>query len=158
MGFFVKLQVAGRLTSPVILQFLVDLRLHLLKTFGGAESMDFLVTAVGDDNGGFIVLFAPMPHLVKVGDEPPDLASWANPLTGESSESAAIEEARIDFGKGVGQFLCMKPALRAQLLQNGEDTLRRIWAFNRVPGVPEAVRAYCKDKGIFSTHGEDNKK
>mmetsp|Transcript_10400 Transcript_10400/g.18686 ORF Transcript_10400/g.18686 Transcript_10400/m.18686 type:complete len:887 (-) Transcript_10400:19-2679(-) len=147
-GFFVKVS-AAKPASAVIMQFLVDLRLHLLAKFGGAEVLDFLVTAMSDENGGFLVLFAPIPQLVKVTDAHPDLATWANPLTGESSETASIEEARLDFAKGVGHFLCMKPALRTQLLGDGEDTLRRIWAFNRVPGLPAAVREFAESKRIF---------
>mmetsp|Transcript_92400 Transcript_92400/g.174084 ORF Transcript_92400/g.174084 Transcript_92400/m.174084 type:complete len:107 (-) Transcript_92400:160-480(-) len=104
---------------------------------------------MSDEHGSFVILFAPIPQLVKIGTEPPDLASWANPLTGESSESAALAEARLDFGKGVGHFLCMKASLREQLLANGEDTLRRIWAFNRVPGVREAVQKFAHERNLF---------
>jgi len=147
-GFFVKVMTA-RPAGPAVVEFLVELRLELLSQFGGAEALDFLITTVSDENGGFVILFAPIPQLVKMGSEPPDLASWANPLTGESSESAALEEARVDFGKGVGQFLCMKPTLREQLLANGEDTMRRIWAFNRVPGIREPVQKFANWKHIF---------
>jgi len=147
-GFLLKI-VTTRPTEPALVRFLVDLRLRLLENFGGAEALDFLVTSVGDENGGFVVLFAPIPQLEKIGSEPPDLAAWANPLTGESSEIVGLEEARIDFGKGVGQFLCLKPALREQLLSNGEDTLRRIWAFNRVPGVHDAVASFVEEQRIF---------
>mmetsp|Transcript_60832 Transcript_60832/g.144966 ORF Transcript_60832/g.144966 Transcript_60832/m.144966 type:complete len:893 (+) Transcript_60832:103-2781(+) len=147
-GFFVKV-LASKPASALIIQFLVDLRLHLLANFGGAEVLDFLVSALSDEKGGFVVLFAPIPQMVKLDDAHPDLATWANPLTGESSVTASLEEARLDFAKGVGHFLCMKPALRTQLLGDGEDTLRRIWAFNRVPGLPAAVREFAKSKRIF---------
>lgn len=127
----------------------MDLRLRLLASFGGAEVVDFMVTAVSDECGGFVILFAPIPQLEKIGIEPPDLAVWRNPITGEKSDEVGLEEARIDFGKGVGQFLCMKDALREQLLESGENTLRRIWAFNRVPGIREAVRAFADESHIF---------
>jgi hypothetical protein len=148
LGFFIKIHCANP-TEPVIVAFLVELRLELLENFGGAEVLDFLVTAVNDGKGDFVILFAPIPHLEKIGTEPPDLATWANPVTGESSESAGIEEARLDFGKGVGQFLVNKPALREQLLKNGEDTLRRIWAFNRVPGLRDFVYKKTAERNIF---------
>merc|ERR1712190_265787 len=126
-GFFVKI-LARKPTSSSIVRFLVDLRVRLLARFGGAEVIDFFVTSVSDECGGFVILFAPLPQLEKIGSEPPDLASWRNPLTQEVSSVVGIEEARIDFGKGVGQFLCMKESLREQLLSGGETTLRRIWA------------------------------
>merc|ERR1712217_768503 len=113
-----------RPTAPLVVQFLVELRLELLSAFGGAEVIDFLVTAVSDEKGGFVVLFAPLPQLLKLGDGHPDLSAWVNPLTSESSEDVGLEESRVDLAKGVGHFLCAKPALRAQLLKNGQETMR----------------------------------
>jgi hypothetical protein len=147
-GFFLKI-ICTNPTMREIVGFLVELRLSLFANFGGAEVLDFLVTAVSDGQGSFVVLFAPIPHLEKIGTEPADLATWANPLTGESSESAGIEEARLDFGKGVGQFLVNKAALREQLLKDGEDTMRRIWAFNRTPGLREFVQQFAVKQKIF---------
>lgn len=147
-GFFLKVTCVDP-TQPAIVAFLVDLRLSLLANFGGAEVLDFLVTAVSDGQGRFVILFAPIPHLEKIGPEPADLAEWANPVTGDSSRAACIEEARLDFGKGVGQFLVNKPALREQLLKSGEDTMRRIWAFNRVPGLRKFVQRFAVEQNIF---------
>jgi hypothetical protein len=147
-GFFVRI-LAERPAAPPVVNFLVDLRLALLQKFGGAETLDFFVTAVSDECGGFVTLFAPIPQLEKIGTEPPDLASWSNPMTGETSENAGIEEGRIDFGKGVGHFLCGKPSLRTQLLSSGEDTIKKIWAFNRVAGIREFVHEFANERKIF---------
>jgi hypothetical protein len=147
-GFFMKVQTT-RPTAPYLVGFLVGLRLHLLNQFGGSEHMDFFCNAMSDGDGGFVIVFAPLPQLEKLDDKPPDFAMWANPLTGESTESAGLQEGRIDFGKGVGHFLCAKPELREQLMNGGEETLRRIWAFNRVPGAQTAVERYVAERGIF---------
>lgn len=149
-GFFLKVRTA-RPTAPTIVEFLVDLRLMLLKALGGGESIDFMVTAMSDERGEFVILFAPIPQLEKLDDAHPDMSVYANPLTGESSESAGLEESRIDFGKGVGWFLVAKPALRAQLLEGAEDVMRRLWAFNRVPGARELVEAFVRDREIFAS-------
>lgn len=136
-------------TSWAVLSFLVELRHHLLVKLSG-DSVDFLVLTLSDERGGFVVTFAPIPQLVKIGDEHPDLATWVNPLTGESSDSVGLEETRIDFGKGVGHFLVAKPALRTQILQGGEEMVRRIWAFNRIPGlrvlVDNFIRCWLDDQ------------
>merc|ERR1712176_364652 len=105
---------------------------------------------MSDELGGFVVLFAPIPQLEQLTPGSPDQAVFANPLTGESTETAGLEEGRVDYGKGVGQFLCMKQALRDQLLADGEDTIKRIWVFNRVPGMGEAVRAFAEQRGAFA--------
>uniref|UniRef100_A0A7S0FRH0 Uncharacterized protein n=1 Tax=Pyrodinium bahamense TaxID=73915 RepID=A0A7S0FRH0_9DINO len=138
-----------KITTPcpatlMVLAFLVELRHHLLCKYSG-DAIDFLVLTLSDERGGFTVVFAPIPQLMKLGTEHPDLATWVNPLTGESSEVVGLEETRIDFGKGVGHFLVAKPALRAQLLAGGEDTVRRIWAFNRVPGLRELVDGFIQN-------------
>lgn len=146
-GFFVKI-CTRQPTRPEIIKCLVDLRLLLLTTFGGAELIDFLVLALSDEAGGFVIIFAPLPQLEKISDDHPDLATWANPLTGESSCTAGLEETRIDFGKGVGHFLCAKPALREQVMCGGEDMLRRIWAFNRVPGARAATENFLRREGV----------
>eukprot|EP00439_Symbiodinium_sp_Y106_P058435 s875_g8.t1 len=91
-------------------------------TFCEADARDFLVLCLSDEEGGFVVIFSPIPQLVMMEAGHPDLVPWANPLTGESSETAGIEESRLDFGKGVGNFLVLKAALREQLLAKGEDT------------------------------------
>ena len=72
--------------------------------------------------GQFIQLLLPSHGVI--------LAWWKNPLTGETSESLSgkpLEEARVDFGKAVGQFLCFKPALKAQLVEDGELMMRRLY-------------------------------
>lgn len=148
-SFMLKLE-ADNVVSPKVLEFLVSLRLHLMKQLGGGEAIDFLVYAISNEQGGFMVVFAPIAQLLKVGDEKPDFANWANPLTGESSESCGLQEARVDFGKGLGQFLVSKPALREQILHGGEELLRRIWAFNRVPGAREVVEGYVHGHQLFS--------
>jgi len=103
---------------------------------------------MADDQGSFVVIFAPIPQLLKLQEGHADLVPWANPLTGESSETAGIEESRLDFGKGVGHFLVLKPALRAQLLENGEETVRKIWAFNRVPGARAVVDEFILEEYV----------
>eukprot|EP00930_Biecheleria_cincta_P025887 TRINITY_DN18357_c0_g1_i1.p1 TRINITY_DN18357_c0_g1~~TRINITY_DN18357_c0_g1_i1.p1 ORF type:complete len:1044 (+),score=127.23 TRINITY_DN18357_c0_g1_i1:59-3190(+) len=141
-----------RLAQPAshgLLRFLIRLRLRLLERIGNAEVLDFLVLCMSDDSGGFVVIFAPIPQLVKMEEGHPDLVPWANPLTGESSETAGIEESRLDFGKGVGHFLVLKPALREQLLHDGKDTLLRIWAFNRVPGARAVIDDFIVEEGIL---------
>jgi hypothetical protein len=149
-GFFLKV-LTSHPTNPALVKFLVELRLHLLAKFGGVESIDFLVMCMSDDaTGGFVVLFAPISQLTQLTPGSADLAVFANPHTGESTETAQLEEGRIDFGKGIGQFLCMKPALKEQLLANGEDTMKKLWAFNRVPGMVEAVHEFSKIQSIFS--------
>jgi len=147
-GFFIKFQTP-RPTASYLVGFLVGIRLHLLTQFGGADQMDFFCNAMSDGDGGFVIIFAPLPQLEKVDDKHPDFALWANPLTGESSESAGLQESRIDFGKGVGHFLCAKPELRDQLMKGGEETLRRIWAFNRVPGALAAAESFAAERGVF---------
>jgi len=148
-GLMIRITTENPTALPV-LKFLVDLRYHLLANVeGAAEAIDFLVTAVADETGNFVVIFAPLPQLVKLDDKHPDLATWANPLTGESSETAGLEETRIDFGKGVGHFLVAKQALREQLLENGEETLRRIWAFNRIPGIRSLIEDFFRVNGAF---------
>jgi len=147
-GFFVKILTA-RPADPAVVEFLIELRLRLLSAFGGAEKLDFFCTALSDECGGFVTLFAPIPQLEKVGDAPPDLASWLNPITGETTEALGLEEGRIDFGKGVGHFLVAKPSLKAQLLENGEDFMRRLWAFNRTPGIREYIHKFADEVRIF---------
>ncbi|CAE8586786.1 unnamed protein product [Polarella glacialis] len=147
-GLIVRLRTPFPTAEPV-LRFLVELRHHLLVRFE-SESIDFLMLALSDETGEFVLMLAPIPQLVKLGDQHADLATWVNPLTGESSESAGLEESRIDFGKGVGHFLVSKPALRAQLLAGGEDTLRRIWGFNYVPGLRAVVDSFIEAQDLFA--------
>jgi hypothetical protein len=148
-GFFLKCMTTNPTAAPLT-EFLVGLRKHVIKEFGGVEKVDFLCACTSDDAGGFVVLFAPIPQLEQITKGSADLADFLNPLTGQTTEQAGIKEARLDFGKGVGQFLCLKPELREQLLANGEDTLRRIWAFNRVPGLQAAVQAFADSRGVFA--------
>jgi len=135
--------------NPAIAKFLVGLRVQMLTAFGGGDTIDFLVMCHSDEKGGFGILFGPIPQLMKLDDKHPDHATWANPLTGESSESASLQEVRVDVGKGVGHFLVAKPELRAQLLEGGEDFVRRVWAFNRIPGGREEIDRYFEYQQVF---------
>jgi len=148
-ALFVRI-VCQNPTAPAILSFLVSLRVELLTQFGGGEVLDFMVTTVGDEEGAFVIVFAPIAQLEKIGTAHPDLADWLNPLTKETSDALGLEEARVDYGKGMGQFLVAKQALREQLLCGGETTLRRIWAFNRVPGSREAVHKFIEAQQTFA--------
>jgi len=132
-----------------LLRFLIRLRLRLLERLGNAEVLDFLVLCMADE-AGFVVIFAPIPQLLKLQEGHADLVPWANPLTGESSETAGIEESRLDFGKGVGHFLVLKPELKAQLLANGEETVKKIWAFNRVPGARAIIDEFIAEEVVFT--------
>lgn len=152
-GLIVKVVTKKPAAEP-ILAFLVELRLRLLERFGGAEQLDFLVLCMSDEQGGFVIVFAPIPQLEQMDKKHPDWASWLNPMTGESTESAGLEEARVDFGKGVGHFLVAKPALREQLLAGGSEMLRRIWAFNRVPGCRAVVEAFIEEQELFTATQE----
>ncbi|CAL1163297.1 unnamed protein product [Cladocopium goreaui] len=136
---------------PGLVRFLTQLRLRLLERLGGPEAIDFLVLCMSDQEGSFVVIFAPTPQLMQLQEGHADLVPWANPLTGESSEVAGIEESRLDFGKGVGHFLVLKDELRTQLLGKGEDTLRRIWAFNRVPGARQVIEEFIVQQNILET-------
>ncbi|CAK8991014.1 unnamed protein product [Durusdinium trenchii] len=137
--------------APGLVRFLTQLRLRLLECLGGPEAIDFLVLCMSDQEGSFVVIFAPTPQLMQLQEGHADLVPWANPLTGESSEIAGIEESRLDFGKGVGHFLVLKEELRKQLLDKGEDTLRRIWAFNRVPGSRKVIEDFIVQQNILET-------
>lgn len=142
-----------RPTNQVLIEFLVGLRLRLLQRLGGANVIDFYVLCMSDEEGGFVIIFCCLPQLEKLGDLGADLAWWKNPLTGETSESFGgkpLEEARVDFGKGVGQFLCFKPALKAQVVENGELMMRRLYAFNRVPGSREIFDEFINESAIFA--------
>jgi len=136
---------------PGLIRFLTQLRLRLLERLGGPEAIDFLVLCMSDQEGSFVSIFAPTPQLMQLQEGHADLVPWANPLTGESSEIAGIEESRLDFGKGVGHFLVLKDELRTQLLERGEDTLRRIWAFNRVPGARKVIEDFILQQNILET-------
>ena len=88
--------------------------------------------------------------------------------------------AFLKFCGGVGHFLVLKDELRAQLLDKGEDwiawtfelyvsstfwkhthrvqtftlfedTLRRIWAFNRVPGARQVIEEFILQQNILET-------
>eukprot|EP00448_Togula_jolla_P032577 CAMPEP_0170636992 /NCGR_PEP_ID=MMETSP0224-20130122/38148_1 /TAXON_ID=285029 /ORGANISM="Togula jolla, Strain CCCM 725" /LENGTH=895 /DNA_ID=CAMNT_0010966791 /DNA_START=76 /DNA_END=2761 /DNA_ORIENTATION=+ len=144
-GMFIKI-LTQQPTGFGVLSFLVNLRLRLLKKFGGGERLDFLSITMSDERGGFLILFGPIPQLDKLTNDHPDLASWANPMTGETTLTAGLEEARIDFGKGLGHFLVAKPALQEQLLISGEEFMRRLWVFNRVPGCREEVSAFLEEQ------------
>jgi len=153
-GLIIKVQATNP-TLEALLKFMVDLRYYLIANSADAESMDFLVNMLSDEQGGFVVIFAPIPQLMKMGTGHPDLSTWVNPLTGESSDSAGLEESRVDFGKGVGHFLVAKEALKVQLLANGEDTVRRIWAFNRIPGIRIHVDKFMEEQEIFQDPCEE---
>jgi len=153
LGVFLRLSTL-RPTASALVEFLVLLRLELLNKFGGGNSLDFLVLALSDERAGFVVLFAPLPQLLKLDDAKPDFATWANPFTGESSESVGLEEARIDVGKGLGHFLVSKQALREQILADGEDIVRRIWAFNRIPGMRRTIEDFICKHNVFPTSAE----
>merc|ERR1719375_2830235 len=131
-GLFLKV-LTQQPTAPALVEFLVLLRKRLLERLGGANQVDFFVMCMSDENGGFVIIFACLPQLEKLGDQAPDLADWKNPLTGETTQDTGLQEARIDFGKGTGHFLVVKPALKTQILECGEALMRRVWAFNRVP-------------------------
>merc|ERR1719215_1737323 len=147
-GFFVKVTTLSP-TAPALVEFLVSLRKRLLQRLGGANVVDFFVMCMSDENGGYVVIFACLPQLEKLGQEKPDFASWKNPLTKETTEDVGLQEARIDFGKGTGHFLVMKPDLKDQVLQSGELIVRRIWAFNRVPGARRLVEDFIAESGVF---------
>jgi len=147
-GLFVKVHTKEPTSEPVV-AFLVQLRKRLLERFGGANVVDFFVMCMADNAGGFLVVFACIPQLEKLGDEPNDFAMWKNPLTGESTEENGLHEARIDFGKGVGHFLVLKPAFKDQVAQGGEQIVRRIWAFNRVPGSRKVIDDFILEQEIF---------
>lgn len=46
-------------------------------------------------------------------------------------------------------FLVLKPALKSQVIDSGELTVRRIWAFNRVPGSRKAIDDFIIEQGVF---------
>lgn len=147
-GVFVKVSTE-RPTGAALIEFLVELRKRLLERLGGADKVDFFVMCMSDEKGGYVIIFACLPQLQKLGDLAPDFASWKNPLTGESTEDTGLQEARIDFGKGVGHFLVMKTELKAQILEDGEKLVRRIWAFNRVPGSVKVMEEFIAERNIF---------
>ena len=68
-----------------------------------------------------------------------------NPLTGESATDAGLDEPRIDFGKGVGHYLVERDALKKELDNGAQDTIRRVYAFNRVPGCRGEVEKYVAE-------------
>lgn len=146
-GLFIKV-TTDRPTGPALVEFLVELRKRLLERLGGANEVDFFVMCMSSGRGGFVIIFACLPQLAKLGEEAPDFASWKNPLTGETTEDVGLQEARIDFGKGTGHFLVQKAALRAQVLDCGELMVRRIWAFNRVPGSRKVIDEFMIERGI----------
>lgn len=119
---------------------LCGLRKLILEKFGGSEIIDFLCGCASDENGTFITLFVPLAQISKVE------GVWTNPLTGETQVSADLDEPRIDYGKGVGHYLQERPELRDQVWKSGEDFIRRVYAFNRIPGCRAVIEDFIKDK------------
>lgn len=156
-GFFTKL-TTKRPTGSALIDFLVKLRRRLLESLGGAEVIDFFVMCMSDEEGGYVVIFACLPQLEKLGEESPDFAAWKNPITGESTEDVGLHEARIDFGKGVGHFLVQKPELRTQILECGESIVRRIWAFNRVPSSRKIIEDFIAEQRPFEASPKAEKR
>jgi len=127
-------------TNPDILAILVQLRLLILQQFGGSEAIDFLCGCASDEQGSFITLFVPIAQLQKVE------GVWTNPLTKETQKDVDLDEPRIDYGKGVGHYLQERPELKEQCWKSGEEYLRRVYAFNRIPGCRAAMAEFIKDK------------
>eukprot|EP00747_Dinoflagellata_sp_TGD_P164839 gnl/TRDRNA2_/TRDRNA2_185328_c0_seq1.p1 gnl/TRDRNA2_/TRDRNA2_185328_c0~~gnl/TRDRNA2_/TRDRNA2_185328_c0_seq1.p1 ORF type:complete len:896 (+),score=168.88 gnl/TRDRNA2_/TRDRNA2_185328_c0_seq1:353-2689(+) len=137
-GSFMKISTKKPAAAP-IMDFLVGLRIKLLVQYGGGDNLDFLCGCMSDEDGGFFIIFAPIAQLMKLE------GVWTNIHTGESATEAGLDEPRIDFGKGVGHYLVERDALKVELQNSGEDTIRKVYAFNRVPNLRESIEKYMAE-------------
>jgi len=144
-AFFVKIRTQYP-NSVEIVGLLQDLRLELLRKLGGRE-VDFNVIAMPDEQGWFIITFAPLAMLYRE-NIPDDSPIAHNPCTKESSQELVLPYMALDSSSGKGNF-CLSSATRWQLALEGKGMLERLYDFCRRPGARHVTRNFLLDRFAF---------
>jgi len=140
--------------SKSLLEFLVNLRLRLLRVFG--KKVDFNVTCHPLASGDFIVNFAPVACMQRIkvpkGEGCMGLDfDFQNPETGERLTERRLPCASVDASHGKGNVLAASDEFWHMALE-GRPMLARLYDFNRRPGTRSEVEAYLRE--VRSSVGE----
>lgn len=137
--------------ANVVLQLLVDLRMHLMRQFGRA-SVDFHVgcypmASTYKMTCLFIVNMAPVAVMTRA-DHPDGGQEWFNPDLQSFSREWNIPVQTVDCSQGKGNMLvydqdCWDLAL------TGRRVLGRLYDFNRKPGARRVTADFLKEKVAF---------
>ena len=170
-GFFVRLSHVARPSDPRILELLTQLRLMMLREFGG-HNVDFDVHALkeqptfnkqdshvaggpggaggrvyagGCPTQGFIVTFAPVAPMQWQQES----RTYLNPATGKSSSDGYdLPCETVDSSQGKGNILCGSKA-KWDIGLEGRPVLERLYDFNALPGARRSVRAFLLRRFAF---------
>lgn len=132
-ALFVSIRTRRPAALPIV-SFLQDLRVVLLRKFGG-RTLDFNIKAVPEGTGWFRVTFAPITML-----ETTD-GITRNPDTGETQADARVPVSSHDTGSGQGSML-VNSAQEQALALEGQDMMIRLYDWTRKPGSRKVIRDF----------------
>ncbi len=141
-AFYLKLTTDNP-TSDHFLQCLIDLKMSLLKKFGGIEKIDFLVHSIPNLNGNFSVIFVPHVRL-----EVRDKNVFYNPDSGENHVALGLPAEHLHLANALGSWgidfnnsNMLEPALKG-----GRETLEKLWDFTSKSGTRDCVLQFFQEK------------
>eukprot|EP00747_Dinoflagellata_sp_TGD_P031527 gnl/TRDRNA2_/TRDRNA2_135345_c0_seq1.p1 gnl/TRDRNA2_/TRDRNA2_135345_c0~~gnl/TRDRNA2_/TRDRNA2_135345_c0_seq1.p1 ORF type:complete len:670 (-),score=113.94 gnl/TRDRNA2_/TRDRNA2_135345_c0_seq1:87-1898(-) len=144
-AFFVSARSKKPEAEP-FLQFLVDLRTHLVKAFG--STVDFNATCHPTSEGEFIFNLAPVACMKKI--TVPDgegclksTVDFQNPDTEERVTSKPLPCATVDCSHGKGNVIGLSDEYWKWALE-GRPMLAMLYDFNRKPGSRAVVDSFLQ--------------
>lgn len=126
-----------------LIKALIDLKMSLLKTFGGNDKIDFHFHGIPRGDGKFVIVFAPLTRLVQNG------AIFINPDLGKSHKDLDLPVEHIHLSNA-----CASPwgvsftdqRTVDHVINNGEKTLRKLWDFTAKKGAFDHVQKYLQEE------------
>ena len=148
-------------TARPLLQFLSDLRVHVLKNYvsigsaaeGAAEvpilHADFITRCFSDSGRRFVCMLTPLAAMqLTAGDDGTKI--FTNPTTGADSRSVTLPQHKIDFAMSSGRF--MQPAgsdAWRLAMKDGRAAVRGVYDFCRLNGARAVVEGFLSERGYW---------
>eukprot|EP01104_Vermistella_antarctica_P015176 TRINITY_DN4921_c0_g2_i8.p1 TRINITY_DN4921_c0_g2~~TRINITY_DN4921_c0_g2_i8.p1 ORF type:complete len:973 (+),score=162.40 TRINITY_DN4921_c0_g2_i8:616-3534(+) len=145
-AFYVKLRTRNP-ANPALVEHLQDLRLLLLRHFGG-RLIDFCVSALPQGgNGWFVIAFAPISMIEKF-----DTGIAQNVDTGMTNVDMNLPMAKnLDSSSFLGQ-LTVENDSHWWIVSEGRAALSRLFDFTRKPGARRIVREFLLYRFAYVDH------
>jgi hypothetical protein len=140
-AFMLKLRTTKPSHTP-LLQLLQDVRIGLLREFGG-RSVDFDFHAVADTTPGWFVLTLVPVAMMEKASAP---AYKRNPNTGSTNFDYGISAGTVNSSTGKGNVMVQNEEQRKQMLGNngeggsGRECMEKLFELVRFPGARKFVR------------------
>lgn len=142
-AFYLKI-VTAEPASDNLLECLNELKISLLRKFGGCEKIDFHVHMIPNGDGKFTIIFAPLTHLeVREND------IYVNPDSGESHVEQGLPVQHIHLGNGAGVFgidFSQNQTMVAAIIEEGKRFLEKLYDFTAKTGSRDHVIDFLSQK------------